>query len=55
MASASGKEGRNGPVRGHRRKNPVWKEVKSVYAELAVPLGTMLNCEAFERRLDERL
>jgi hypothetical protein len=26
-----------------------------VYAELAVPLGTMLNCEAFERRLDERL
>jgi hypothetical protein len=33
----------------------VWKGVKSVYAELAVPLGMMLNCEAFERRLDERL
>ena len=29
--------------------------VKPVYAELAVPLSTMLNCEACERRLDERL
>jgi hypothetical protein len=55
MASTSGKEGRNDIVRGHRRKNPVWKEVKSVYAELAVPLGTMLDCEVFEHRLDERL
>jgi hypothetical protein len=29
--------------------------VKPVYAELALPLVTMLNCEAFECGLDEHL
>ena len=33
----------------------VWKEVKPVCAELTVPLGARLNCEARERRLDARL
>jgi hypothetical protein len=33
----------------------MWKEVKPMCAELTVPLGTRLNCEARERRLDARL
>jgi hypothetical protein len=33
----------------------VWKEVKPVCAELTVPLGARLNCEARKRRLDARL
>ena len=33
----------------------MWKEVKPVCAELTVPLGARLNCEARERRLDARL
>ena len=33
----------------------VWKEVKPVCAELTVPLGARLNCEARECRLDARL
>ena len=32
-----------------------WKEVKPVCAELTVPWGARLNCEARERRLDARL
>ena len=33
----------------------MWKEVKPVCAELTVPLGARLNCEAREHRLDARL
>jgi hypothetical protein len=50
-ASGSGKEGmrrRKGTARDCRRRAGVWKEVKPV-------CGARLNCEARERRLDERL